>query len=66
LLEVPIGLMTRLMAKKFKKAFNEHLQDTWVKMDFKKILNNKEQALISLIHIQEEIISGHSNITKTN
>jgi hypothetical protein len=22
--------------------------------------------LISLIHIQEEIISGHSNITKTN
>lgn len=54
------------MAKKFKEAFNEHLQDTWVKMDFKKILNNKEQALISLIHIQEEIISGHSNITKTN
>jgi len=54
------------MAKKFKKAFNEHLQDTWVKMDFKKILNNKEQALISLIHIQEENVSGHSNITKTN
>jgi len=54
------------MAKKFKEAFNEHLQDTWDKVDFKKILNNKEQALISLIHIQEGIISGHSNITKKN
>jgi hypothetical protein len=56
--------MTRLMAKKFKEAFNEHLRDTWVKVDFKKILNNEEQALISLIHIQEGIVSGHSNITK--
>jgi len=54
------------MAKKFKEAFNEHLQDTWDKVDFKKILNNKEQAFISLIHIQEGIISGHSNITKKN
>jgi len=52
------------MAKKFKEAFNEHLRDTWVKVDFKKILNNEEQALISLIHIQEGIVSGHSNITK--
>jgi hypothetical protein len=56
--------MTRLMAKKSKKAFNEHFQDTWVKVDFKKILNNEEQDLINLIHIQEGIVNRHSNITK--
>jgi hypothetical protein len=30
-----------LRAKRFKKAFNGLLQDTWAKVDFKKILNNK-------------------------
>jgi len=52
------------MAKKSKEAFNEHFQDTWVKVDFKKILNNEEQDLINLIHIQEGIVNRHSNITK--
>jgi hypothetical protein len=47
-LEVPV---TRLRAKKFKKAFNGLLQDTWAKVDFKSICNNKEQALINLIHV---------------
>jgi len=27
-------------------------------VDFKKIINNKEQALINLINIQEELIGG--------
>jgi hypothetical protein len=56
--------VTRLKAKRFKETFNELLQTTWVKVDFKKILNNKEQALINLIHVQEEFVNGHSNITK--
>jgi hypothetical protein len=30
-LEVPVGLVTRLMAKKFKEAFNGLLQETWAK-----------------------------------
>jgi hypothetical protein len=65
-LDVLVGLVTRLGAKRFKEAFNGFLQDTWVKMHFKKILNNKEQVLINLIHIQEGLISGHSNIIKKN
>ena len=28
-LEVPVGLVTRLRAKRFKKAFNGLLQDIW-------------------------------------
>jgi hypothetical protein len=52
LLEVPVGLETRLKATRFKKTFNGLLQDTWAKVDFKKILNNKEQVLMNLIHVQ--------------
>jgi hypothetical protein len=29
-----------------------------VKVDFKNIINNKEQALINLINVQEELIGG--------
>jgi hypothetical protein len=50
-LEVPVGPVTRLRAKKFKEAFNGLLQDTWAKVDFNRICNNKEQALINLIHV---------------
>ena len=60
-LEVPV---TRLRAKKFKEAFNGLLQDTWAKVDFKRICNNKEQALINLIHIQEGLVGGTKTITQ--
>ena len=39
-LEVPVGLVIRLRAKRFKEVFNGLLQDTWAKVDFKRILNN--------------------------
>jgi hypothetical protein len=55
-LEVPAGPVTRLRAKKFKEAFNGLLQDTWAKVDFKRICNNKKQALINLIHVQEGLV----------
>jgi len=60
-LEVPV---TRLRAKKFKEAFNGLLQDTWAKVDFKRICNNKEQALINLIHVQEGLVGGTKTITQ--
>jgi hypothetical protein len=63
-LEVPVGPVTRLMAKKFNEAFNGLLQETWAKVDFKRICNNKEQALINLIHIQERLVSGTKTITQ--
>ena len=63
-MEVPVGPVTRLMAKKFKEAFNGLLQETWAKVDFKRICNNKEQALINLIHIQERLVSGTKTITQ--
>ena len=51
LLEVLVGSMLKLRAKRFKQAFNKLLQETWDKMDFKKILNNEIQALINLIYV---------------
>jgi len=50
-LEVLAGPVTRFRAKRFKEAFNKLLQDTWVKVDFKRILNKEEQAEINLIHV---------------
>jgi hypothetical protein len=50
--------------QRFKEAFNRLLQDTWAKMDFKRILNNEEQAMINLIHVQEELVSGTKTITQ--
>ena len=63
-LEVTVGPVTRLKAKKFKEAFNGLLKDTWAKVDFKRICNNKEQALINLSHIQEGLIGGTKTITQ--
>jgi hypothetical protein len=63
-LEVPVGPVTRIRAKKFKEAFNGLFQDTWAKVDFKRICNNKEQALINLIHIQERLVGGTKTITQ--
>jgi len=33
-------------------------------MDFKRICNNKEHALIKLIHVQEGLVSGTKTITQ--
>jgi hypothetical protein len=63
-LKVPVGPVTRLRAKKFKEAFNGLLQETWAKVDLKRICNNKEQVLINLIHIQEVLVDGTKTITQ--
>jgi hypothetical protein len=55
-LKVPVGPVTRHRVKKFKEAFNELLQYTWAKVKFKRICNNKEQALINLIQVQEGLV----------
>jgi hypothetical protein len=33
-------------------------------MDFKRIINNEEQALINLIYFQEELVGGTKAITQ--
>jgi hypothetical protein len=54
-LEVPIGQLLGLGLKSSKK----------LSMDFfKRICNNKEQALINLIHVQEGLIGGTKTITQ--
>ena len=63
-LEVLVGLVTRLRAKRFKEAFNRLLQDTWAKVGFKRILNNEEQTVINLIHVQEGLAGGTKTITQ--
>jgi hypothetical protein len=63
-LEVLVGSVTRLRAKEFKKAFSGLLQDIWAKVDFKRICNNKKQALINLIPIQEGLVGGTKTITQ--
>jgi len=50
-LEVPVGPITRLRAKKLS-------------MNFKRIFNKKEQALINLIHVQKGLRSGTKSITQ--
>jgi len=64
LLEVLVGPITRLRAKRFKKAFNELLQDTWAKIDFRRILNNEEQVVINLIHVQKGLVGRTKTITQ--
>jgi hypothetical protein len=63
-LEVLVGLVTRLRAKRFKEAFNGILQDTWAKVEFKRILNNDEKAVINLIHVQEGLVGVTKTITQ--
>jgi hypothetical protein len=63
-LEVLVGLVTRLRVKRFKEAFNRLLQDTWAKVDFKRILNNDEKAVINLIHVQEGLVGVTKTITQ--
>jgi hypothetical protein len=63
-LQVLLGLVIRLRAKRFNEAINKLLQNTWVKIDFESISKNEEQALINLIHIQEEFVREHPNITE--
>ena len=63
-LEVPVGPVTKLRAKRFKKVFNELLQDIWAKVDFKGILNNEEQSMINHIHFQEGLVGGTKTITQ--
>ena len=63
-MEVPVGLVTRVRAKKFKEAFNGLLQDTWDKVEFKRICNSKGQALINLIHVQEGLVGECKTITQ--
>jgi hypothetical protein len=48
----------------FKEAFNGLLQDTWAKVGFKRILNNEEQAMINLIHVQKGLVGGTKTITQ--
>jgi hypothetical protein len=33
-------------------------------VDFKRILNNEEQAVINLIHVQEGLVGGTKTITQ--
>jgi hypothetical protein len=56
--------MTRFRVKMFKEVLNWLLQDIQAKMYFKKILNNKEQVLINLIHVQEGLVSRYLDIIK--
>jgi hypothetical protein len=63
-LEVPVGLVTRLRVKRFKEAFNGLLRVTWAKENFKRVINNEEQALINLIHVQEGLVGGTKAITQ--
>ena len=52
-LEVPLGPITRLRAKKFKEAINGLLQSTWTKVDFKHATSQEDQALINLLCVQD-------------
>jgi hypothetical protein len=54
-LEVLVGPVIRLRAKRFKETFNGLLQNTWARVNFKRILNNKEQAVIILFMFNRDL-----------
>jgi len=58
LLDVLVGLKIKFRTKRFKEGCIWLLQETWAKIDYKKMLNN--EILINLIHVQERLINGHS------
>ena len=64
LLEVLVGPIIWLRAKRFKEVFNGFLQDTWAKVDFKRILNNEKKVVINIIHVQEGLVDGTKTITQ--
>jgi hypothetical protein len=55
-----LGPLIRFKAKRFKETINGLLQETWAKVDFKIISNNKEQALINLNHVQKGLVREHT------
>lgn len=63
-LDILVDLVTRLRAKWFKENCNGFLQYKRGKVNFKKVINNKVQALISLIYVQERLEALHLEITK--
>lgn len=40
----------------FKDSINGFFQNTWAKVDFKRISKNKEQVLINLIYVQKRLV----------
>lgn len=59
-----MGSNHKTSRKEVQEAIIKLFQDTWSKMDFKKISNNEEQVLNNLIHVQEGLIRDHPDITK--
>jgi hypothetical protein len=55
-LEVPVGPVTKLRAKMFKEAFNGLLQDTWAKVDFKRILITRSKPLLILFMFKRGLL----------
>ena len=54
-MEVLVGPVIRLRAKRFKETFNGLLQNTWARVNFKRILNNEEQAVIILFMFNRDL-----------
>ena len=71
-LVVSLGPVIRLREK--REAVNgllqetwaevDFLQDIWAKVNFERISKDEKQVLINLIHVQEDLIGEHPDITK--
>jgi len=62
ILEVEDGSLTKLWTKKFIDTFNGHIQNIWIKMNFKKATSStsNDQTLVNLIYLQERSNSSIS------
>jgi len=58
----PFGPVTRVRAKRLKKTINKFLQNTWAKVNFKRISKIEEHILINLVHVQEGHVREHPYI----
>jgi hypothetical protein len=63
-LEVRLVKLQGLELKGSNKLSVDFFKICGAKVDFKRILNNKEQAVINLIHVQKVFVGGTKIITQ--
>jgi len=61
-LEIEDGSIKKLWTKKLIDTFNGHIQNIWIKINFKKITSStsNDQTLVNLIYLQERSNSSIS------
>ncbi|GKV49728.1 hypothetical protein SLEP1_g56464 [Rubroshorea leprosula] len=66
-IQVPVGLITKARAKKFKEALNELIREIWTQANSWRPIEGspcEPQNCISLIQVQEDFVKAKPNLCK--